>query len=76
VTARPVRRSMSGARAALVAACGRAAPVSVTRVGGRATITGVGFVASQPRPTGASSNGVELSPVLGFQMKQCLLGAG
>jgi hypothetical protein len=69
-----VRRAMTDARAALVAACGRPDPGAFTRVGGRATITGVGFVQPGTPTVDAAPNGFELRPVLGFRTTQCLLG--
>ena len=68
------RTLMRSARAALVAACGRPDRGSYTRVGGPATITGVGFFG--PRGAAdAAPNGIELQPVLGFHMEgECLLG--
>jgi hypothetical protein len=71
-----VRRAMSNARAALVAACGQPDPGSFTRVGGRATITGIGYFEPGAPPPDAAPNGVELRPVLGFRTAQCLLGGG
>jgi hypothetical protein len=70
------QRLVSGARASLIAACGRPDPGSVTRVGGRATFTGVGFVDADADTSYAAPNRVELAPVLGFHTTQCLLGAG
>jgi hypothetical protein len=69
-----VRKAMSSARAALVAACGQPDPGSITRVGGRATVTGVGYVQPGERTPDAAPNGFELRPVLGFRATQCLLG--
>jgi hypothetical protein len=71
-----VRRAMTSARAALVAACGQPDPGSFTRLGGRATITGVGYIEPGAPPPDAAPNGVELRPVLGFRTAQCLLGGG
>jgi len=68
------RRLMTAARGALVRACGRADRGSITRVGGNATISGVGFVEPRPRPADAAPNGVALDPVLGFHAARCLLG--
>jgi hypothetical protein len=68
------RTLMRSARAALVAACGRPDRGSYTRVGGPATITGVGFFGPRNVADGAP-NGIELQPVLGFHMEgDCLLG--
>jgi len=63
------------ARAALTAACGQSDPGSFTRVGGPATITGVGFVEPGDGVPDAAPNGIELHPVLGFRMTECSLGA-
>lgn len=69
------RIRMRGARAALIAACGQPDPGSFTRVGGPATITGVGFVEPGDGVPDAAPNGIELHPVLGFRMTECSLGA-
>jgi len=69
-----VRKAMTSARAALVAACGKPDPGSITRIGGRATITGVGYVQPGERTADAAPNGFELKPVLAFRSAQCLLG--
>ena len=71
-----VRPLMRNARAALIAACGEPDRGSFTRVGGPATITGVGFVERGDGVPDTAPNGVELHPVLGFRMTECLLGAG
>lgn len=70
-----VRALMRTARAALVAACGEPDHGSFTRVGGAATITGVGF-ASTATASETAPNGLELRPVLGFRIADCVLGAG
>jgi hypothetical protein len=69
------RIRMREARAALIAACGQPDPGSFTRVGGPATITGVGFVEPGDGVLDAAPNGIELHPVLGFRMTECSLGA-
>jgi hypothetical protein len=69
------RLLMREARAALIAACGQPDPGSFTRVGGPATITGVGFVEPGDGVADAAPNGIELHPVLGFRMTECSLGA-
>ena len=71
-----VQPLMRNARAALVAACGAPDRGSFTRVGGQATITGVGFFESGDGVSDAAPNGIELHPVLGFRMTECSLGAG
>jgi len=71
-----VRQLMRNARAALIAACGEPDPGSFTRVGGPATITGVGFFEPSEGGSDAAPNGIELHPVLGFRMTECSLGAG
>ena len=71
-----VRLLMRNARAALIAACGEPDPGSFTRVGGTATITGVGFFEPGDGASDAAPNGIELHPVLGFRMTECSLGAG
>lgn len=71
-----VRTLMRGARAALVAACGEPDRGSFTRVGGAATVTGVAFVAPGRAAPDAAPNGLELRPVLGFRIAECVLGAG
>lgn len=71
-----VRPLMRNARAALIAACGEPDRGSFTRVGGSATITGVGFFERGDGAPDAAPNGIELHPVLGFRMAECLVGAG
>jgi hypothetical protein len=69
------RLLMREARAALIAACGQPDPGSFTRVGGPATIAGVGFVEPGDGAPNAAANGMELHPVIGFRMTECSLGA-
>jgi hypothetical protein len=69
------RLLMREARAALIAACGQPDPGSFTRVGGPATIAGVGFVEPGDGAPDAAANGIELHPVIGFRMTECSLGA-
>lgn len=71
-----VRPLMRNARAALVSACGEPDRGAFTRVGGSATITGVGFVELGDRVPDGAPNSIELQPVLGFRTAECLLGAG
>ncbi|MFY9579492.1 MAG: hypothetical protein WAQ33_09220 [Gaiellaceae bacterium] len=70
-----VQPLMRNARAALIAACGQPDRGSFTRVGGQATITGVGFFEPGDGVSDAAPNGIELHPVLGFRMTECSLGA-
>jgi hypothetical protein len=67
------RRRMSGARAALIAACGK--PMSTgNEIGGSATITGVGFFEPGDGVPPEAPNRFELHPVVGFSAK-CVIGA-
>jgi len=70
------RKLMREARVALATACGEPDRGSYTRVGGSATITGVGFFAPGDDEPDAAPNGIQLHPVLGFRTAECLVGAG
>src|SRR4051794_16549339 len=60
------RLKMRHARSALIAACGSPSG-SFRRLGGTATISGVGFFDQIHGQTGVAPNGVELHPVVGFR---------
>jgi len=64
----PARQKMKLARTALVAACGRPGN-RFTRLGGTATVTGVGFYDVKHGQTGVAPNGIELHPVTGFRLR-------
>ena len=60
------KRLIRSAREALAASCAIPEKSSVMMLKGRATIRGVGFFGAGRGQTGASPNGIELAPVLGF----------
>jgi hypothetical protein len=68
------RKLMRGARAALIAACGKPT-ASTTEIGGRATVTGVGFFEPGDGVAPESPNRFELHPVVGFHSGRCPIGA-
>src|SRR4029079_2785868 len=60
------KRLIRSAREALGASCAIPEKSSVMMLKGRASIRGVGFFGAERGQTGASPNGIELAPVLGF----------
>jgi hypothetical protein len=65
------RRKMSATRRALVLACGNPGTTKFRRLGGEATLTGVGFFDVIHGQRGVAPNGIELHPVLGFKATSC-----
>jgi hypothetical protein len=65
------RSAIRQARAAFVSACGSPSSSSFIRLGGTATITGVGFFDVPHGQTGVAPNAIELHPVLSFSKTQC-----
>jgi hypothetical protein len=66
-----LRREMSAARRAVIAACGTPSATRFERLSGSATITGVGFFDVIHGQTGVAPDGIELHPVLGFWARGC-----
>lgn len=62
---------MAQARAAIASACGGEPHKSFVTLQGRATITGVGFFDALHGQGGVAPNGIELHPVIGFQVTTC-----
>lgn len=64
------RARIERARDAFLGACG-GVPRSFVGLGGRATLTGVGFFDKKHGQRGIAPNGVELHPVLSFRSTSC-----
>jgi hypothetical protein len=62
------RAAMALARASVLRSCGALPAGRTVRLGGSATVTGIGFFAAQPE---GGSNGFALAPVLRFAASRC-----
>jgi hypothetical protein len=62
----PKKAKMARARSAIIAACGQPSSSRVTKLSGRATVTGAGFFDIPHGQTGIAPNAIELHPVLKF----------